>query len=150
MYAHRRQVSISRQEAVQRTREELRKEGFGVLTEIDVRQTLKEKLDVDFDSYIMRVHRLPSGGLLAENVPRRVGNGSGAADIQHDQPARRVEVGQRDPAQHVRAYRAAIIRYEVSLLAGRGLIGVLEGLDSLALHPSDPAANGEEGPLASA
>lgn len=35
----------------QRAIEALKEEGFGVLTEIDVRQTLKEKLDVDFRKY---------------------------------------------------------------------------------------------------
>ena len=35
-------------EAIARITEELKKEGFGVLTEIDVKATLKKKLDVDF------------------------------------------------------------------------------------------------------
>ncbi|MFA4820021.1 MAG: DUF302 domain-containing protein [Candidatus Aenigmatarchaeota archaeon] len=39
--------------AVSRTREELQKEGFGVLTEIDVKSTLKKKLEVEFDDYII-------------------------------------------------------------------------------------------------
>lgn len=38
-------------QAVQRVTEELQKEGFGVLTEIDVKATLKKKLDIDQRPY---------------------------------------------------------------------------------------------------
>jgi uncharacterized protein (DUF302 family) len=38
-------------EAVSRIKQALKDEGFGVLTEIDVRDTLKKKLDVDFRNY---------------------------------------------------------------------------------------------------
>lgn len=34
-----------------KVREELKKEGFGVITEIDIKKTLKEKIDVDFRNY---------------------------------------------------------------------------------------------------
>ena len=34
-----------------RVREELKKEGFGILTEINVKEVLKKKLDVDFGKY---------------------------------------------------------------------------------------------------
>ncbi len=37
--------------AIKIVTEELKKEGFGVLTEIDVQATLKKKLDVDFKKY---------------------------------------------------------------------------------------------------
>jgi uncharacterized protein (DUF302 family) len=37
--------------AVQRVTDELKKEGFGILTDIDVQQTLKKKLNVDFRPY---------------------------------------------------------------------------------------------------
>jgi uncharacterized protein (DUF302 family) len=38
-------------DAIVRVTEELKKEGFGVLTDIDVRTTMKKKLDVDFRNY---------------------------------------------------------------------------------------------------
>lgn len=39
------------EELVGKITEELRKEGFGILTEIDIKATLKKKLDVDFHNY---------------------------------------------------------------------------------------------------
>lgn len=41
------------EEAISRVTEELKKEGFGVLTEIDVKATLKKKLDKDFRPYLI-------------------------------------------------------------------------------------------------
>ena len=38
-------------EAIEKVTEALKQEGFGILTEIDVKETLKKKLDVDFRPY---------------------------------------------------------------------------------------------------
>ena len=46
-------VALPYDDAVARTREELAKEGFGILTEIDVRATLEKKLEVDFRPYVI-------------------------------------------------------------------------------------------------
>ena len=50
-YNYSKTVSLSYEDTLRRVTEELKKEGFGVLTEIDVKETLKKKLDVDFRKY---------------------------------------------------------------------------------------------------
>lgn len=44
-------VDYSFDETISKVTDELKNEGFGVLTEIDVKETLKKKLDVDFKKY---------------------------------------------------------------------------------------------------
>ena len=51
MYGFSVTVSDSFDNAIMRVTEELQKEGFGVLTEIDVKATLKKKLDIDKRPY---------------------------------------------------------------------------------------------------
>lgn len=51
VYGIKKTLEMPFEEADARVREELQKEGFGVLTEIDVKETLKKKLDVDFRRY---------------------------------------------------------------------------------------------------
>jgi uncharacterized protein (DUF302 family) len=50
-YYNSKQVNYKFEDAINKVTEELKKEGFGVLTEIDVKETLKKKLDVDFRKY---------------------------------------------------------------------------------------------------
>lgn len=50
-YGYKKQLNVTFLEAVEKTKEALATEGFGILTEIDVKATLKKKLDVDFDNY---------------------------------------------------------------------------------------------------
>ena len=44
-------MDISFDNAIERATEELQKEGFGILTEIDVKTTMKKKLDIDYPNY---------------------------------------------------------------------------------------------------
>ena len=50
-YYFKKETNLSFEDAEKKVREDLQKEGFGVLTEIDVKETLKKKLDVDFKPY---------------------------------------------------------------------------------------------------
>ena len=53
MYGYKKNVDMAFEKAIEKTKEELGKEGFGVLTEIDVKATFKTKLDVDFRRYLI-------------------------------------------------------------------------------------------------
>jgi uncharacterized protein (DUF302 family) len=102
-----------------RVREELKKEGFGVLTEIDVRSTLKQKLDVDFRPYRILgacnpplAHRAMSeetdiGLLLPCNVIVYEGDEEGTAVVAILDPEKQLAISGRTDlgplAQDVRA-----------------------------------------------
>ena len=72
-YYFARTVDLSFDDAVQKATEELKKEGFGVLTEIDVRATLKKKLDVEFRNYKILGACNPSFAYQALQNERMVG-----------------------------------------------------------------------------
>lgn len=50
-YTFSKSIPLDFETAIARTKEELKREGFGVLTEIDVQATLRQKLNVDFRKY---------------------------------------------------------------------------------------------------
>ena len=52
-YGYKRALPVSFSEAVARAREALQAQGFGVLCEIDIKEKLKEKLNVDFRNYVI-------------------------------------------------------------------------------------------------
>ncbi len=52
-YAFRARLDLSYEQAVDKVIAALKEQGFGVLTEIDVKATLKKKLDIDFRKYVI-------------------------------------------------------------------------------------------------
>lgn len=50
-YYFSKRITLGFEETIEKVTEALKNEGFGVLTEIDVKETLKKKLDVDFRPY---------------------------------------------------------------------------------------------------
>ena len=103
-YGLTREVPLPYEVADRRIREELAAQGFGILTEIDVRETLKKKLDVDFPPYVILgacnpslAHRAleaePDVGLLLPcNVVVRRDEGAGTTIVEAMDPAPMIEL----------------------------------------------------------
>ncbi len=50
-YGFSKTIDLTYEQAIEKVTAELKKEGFGVLTSIDVKDTLKQKINVDFKKY---------------------------------------------------------------------------------------------------
>ena len=73
MYGISKKVELSYDECIAKVTEELKKEGFGILVTIDVKDTLKKKLDVDFDRYIILGACNPQMAYQALQSEREIG-----------------------------------------------------------------------------
>jgi uncharacterized protein (DUF302 family) len=52
-YSFTKELNIAFETGIEQVREALKKEGFGIPTEIDVREQMKEKLGIDMNKYII-------------------------------------------------------------------------------------------------
>ncbi|MBV6420325.1 MAG: hypothetical protein DAHOPDDO_01566 [Ignavibacteriaceae bacterium] len=52
-YGFSKTIGLPYEQAIEKVTTELKKEGFGVLTSIDVKETLKQKINVDFKKYVI-------------------------------------------------------------------------------------------------
>jgi uncharacterized protein (DUF302 family) len=52
-YGYSKKVDFSFEQAIEKAKEELQKEGFGILTQIDVKATLEKKLNIEFQNYVI-------------------------------------------------------------------------------------------------
>lgn len=52
-YGINKEIDLNFEDAIIKVKEELKLQGFGVLTQIDVKETLKQKLNIDYDNYMI-------------------------------------------------------------------------------------------------
>src|SRR3990172_949364 len=92
-------VSMSFDEAIAKVKGELSKEGFGVLTEIDVKGTLKKKLDVDFKQYTILGACNPTFAYKALQMEDKIGTMLPCNVLVQENAQGQIEVSAIDPIQ---------------------------------------------------
>ncbi len=96
-------VEMTFEETIDKVTEELKKEGFGVLTEIDVKAALKKKSDVDFRKYRILGACNPSYAYKALLVEDKIGTMLPCNVIVQEREDGRVEVAAIDPIASMQA-----------------------------------------------
>ncbi len=96
-------VEMDFEAAIEKVTEELKKEGFGVLTEIDVQAALKKKIDVDFRKYRILGACNPSYAYKALLAEDKIGTMLPCSVIVQEREDGRVEVAAIDPIASMQA-----------------------------------------------
>ena len=96
-------IKCSFGEALERVAVSLKNEGFGVLTEIDVKETLKKKLDVDFQRYKILGACNPSFAYRALQVENKIGTMLPCNVIVHKIREGEIEIAAVNPIASMKA-----------------------------------------------
>ena len=96
-------IALPFDEAITRVIDALQKEGFGILTDIDVQNTLKKKLDVDFKKYRILGACNPSFAYKALQAESRIGTMLPCNVIVQETEGGEVEVSAIDPIASMQA-----------------------------------------------
>lgn len=90
-------IDSSFEEAITKVTEALKAQGFGVLTEIDVKSTMKQKLDVDFRNYRILGACNPPFAYKALSVEDKVGTMLPCNVIVQELSDGKIEIAAIDP-----------------------------------------------------
>ena len=102
-YYSKRLDNVAFDEAIEKVTAALKEEGFGVLTEIDVKATLKKKLDVDFKPYRILGACNPGFAHKALQAEDKIGAMLPCNVIVQQQNSETIEVSVVDPVASMQA-----------------------------------------------
>ena len=94
---------LSYEQAIGKVTDELKKEGFGVLTTIDVKDTLKKKIDVDFKKYVILGACNPPFAYKALQEENKIGTMLPCNVIVRETGNGTVEIAAVDPVASMKA-----------------------------------------------
>lgn len=103
-------IATSFDEAIQRATEALKKAGFGIITEIDVRETFKKKLNADFRDYRILGACNPAMAREALQIEDKIGTMLPCNVIVQDVGDGRIEIAAIDPVASMQAVENPALR----------------------------------------
>jgi uncharacterized protein (DUF302 family) len=126
-YHFSKKLQVSFDEAIDRVMAALQAEGFGVLTEIDVKETLKKKLDVDFRKYRILGACNPPLAYQALQLEDKIGTMLPCNVLVQETADGQVEVSAIDPVASMQAIDNPALG-EVAETVRSKLRGIVEAL----------------------
>jgi uncharacterized protein (DUF302 family) len=97
-------------EAVRRTTEALKQQGFGIITEIDVKETFKKKLGIDFRNYRILGACNPTLAHEALNLEDKIGTMLPGNVVVQDAPDGATEIAAIDPVASMLAIENPLLK----------------------------------------
>lgn len=98
-------LNTSFDDAISKVTAELQKEGFGILTEIDVKATMKNKLDIDFRNYKILGACNPPYAFKALSAEDKIGTMLPCNVIVQELAENQIEVAAIDPIASMMAVK---------------------------------------------
>lgn len=126
-YSFNKTLDMSFDDAISKVTEELKKEGFGILTDIDVKETLKKKLDVDFKKYRILGACNPPFAYKALQAESRIGTMLPCNVIVQETEQGKIEVSAIDPIASMQAIENPGLR-DIAVQVRNKLKKVIESL----------------------
>lgn len=120
-------LTIGFEDAVRRTTEALKQEGFGIITEIDVKDTFKKKINVDFRNYRILGACNPTLAHEALQLEDKVGTMLPCNVVVQDIGGGRTEVAAIDPVASMQAIENPALKRAAEQV-GAKLKKFIEGL----------------------
>ncbi len=126
-YYYSKKVQADFEEVVSRVTQALKEEGFGILTQIDVKDTLKKKLDVEFRNYRILGACNPPFAYQALQAEDKVGTMLPCNVIVQETLQGEVEIAAIDPSASMQAIDNAELQ-KIATIIGQKLQSVIQNV----------------------
>lgn len=118
-YYYSKTVDLPFDAAIQATREALKHEGFGIITEIDVSQTMKSKIGEDFRPYLILGACNPRMAFEALKLESKVGTMLPCNVVVQEVRSGSIEIAAIDPAASMQAIQNEKLKEKAEIVGAQ-------------------------------